>query len=90
MSTPPPPLPSAIKVEGIFALEESLGYNLRGRCLKGKGKGILGARETHRLLGYGCYLQLNYAYPADRVRKLSVYRSPQKVISYSQGSRRLV
>ena len=72
----PPPLPPAIKVEGIFALEESLGYSLRGRRLKGKGKGILGARETRRLLGYGCYLQLNYAYPADRVRKLSVYRSP--------------
>ena len=34
-----------------------------------KVEGIFALRES---LGYGCYLQLNFAYPADRVRKLSV------------------
>ena len=36
---------------------------------------------------YGCYLYATeFAYPADRVTKRSVYRSPVKVISYSPGS----
>ena len=33
---------------------------------------------------------IEYAYPADRVTKRSVYRSPEKVISYSPGSGRLL
>ena len=33
---------------------------------------------------------VEYAYPADRVTKRSVYRSPEKVISYSPGSGRLL
>ena len=37
--------------------------------------------------GYDCYLYvIEFAYPADRVTKCSVYRSPLKVISYSLGS----
>ena len=37
--------------------------------------------------GYGCYsCAIEFAYPADRVTKRSVYRSPLKVISYSPGS----
>ena len=49
-----------------------------------KVEGIFAPKRTP---GYGCYLYaIEFAYPADRVTKRSVYRSPLKVISYSPGS----
>ena len=49
-----------------------------------KVEGIFASKKTP---GYGCYLYaIEFAYPADRVTKRSVYRSPLKVISYSPGS----
>ena len=48
-----------------------------------KVEGIFAPKKTP---GYGCYLYaIEFAYPADRVTKRSVYRSPLKVISYSPG-----
>ena len=48
-----------------------------------KVEGILAPKKTP---GYSCYLYaIEFAYPADRVTKRSVYRSPLKVISYSPG-----
>ena len=49
-----------------------------------KVEGIFAPKKSP---GYGCYLYATeFAYPADRVTKRSVYRSPLKVISYSPGS----
>ena len=49
-----------------------------------KVEGIFAPKKSP---GYGCYLYImEFAYPADRVTKRSVYRSPLKVISYSPGS----
>ena len=49
-----------------------------------KVEGIFAPKKTP---GYSCYLYaIEFAYPADRVTKRSVYRSPLKVISYSPGS----
>ena len=48
-----------------------------------KVEGIFVPKKTP---GYGCYLYaIEFAHPADRVTKRSVYRSPLKVISYSPG-----
>ena len=41
--------------------------------LLSKVEGIFAPKES---AGYRCYLQFWYAYPADRVTKRSVYRSP--------------
>ena len=49
-----------------------------------KVEGIFAPKKTP---GYGCYLYaIEFAYPADRVTKRSVYCSPLKGISYNPGS----
>ena len=49
-----------------------------------KVEGIFAPKKSP---GYGCYLRaIEFAYPADRVTKRSICRSPLKVISYSPGS----